>query len=197
MGDFLLTEPATGYKCKAGDMESGPRQSTSLSSVLHGQMHMLPNGGHDGNETEVDVSGNESEAADDDNLFDDEIDDDFFQKEFAAEPALSAPSNGLPLRKRKKRTTNDTAAFELHKLAINTFKEINGHLLVTQTFVIPSNDPQWPQAIWGMKFGQVMRTIRRGFLYADRHTELLELGFSFSYSSRESGWERLKASIIR
>jgi hypothetical protein len=167
MGDFLLTEPATGYKRKAEDMASGPTQSSSSSSGLHGEMHMFPNGGygghggHDGNETEVDDSGNDSEAADDDyypdddNLFDDEIDDDFFQKEFATEPALSAPPNGGPPRKQKKRTVNDAAAFELHKLAINTFKEINGHLLVTQTFVIPSDDPQWPQAIWGMKFGQV------------------------------------------
>ena len=186
-------------KRKAEDLETNQQSCSSPSGHEAATVSHDPHDPHDTHATEVDDSGNETEGDDDENLFDDEFDEDYAQKDFEAESkgAAGAGAGRSKTNKKKKRKISDPGTYELHKLAINAFKAIHGHLLVTQTFVIPTNDPRWPEATWGMKFGQVMRTIRRGFLYADKHPELLEMGFSFTYSSREFGWERLKTAIVR
>uniref|UniRef100_A0AAV1USC8 Helicase-associated domain-containing protein n=1 Tax=Peronospora matthiolae TaxID=2874970 RepID=A0AAV1USC8_9STRA len=45
--------------------------------------------------------------------------------------------------------------------ALTRYKEIEGNLLVPRKFVVPTGDPQWPRATWGLRLGSHVNYLRR------------------------------------
>ena len=72
--------------------------------------------------------------------------------------------------------------FNIAMQALVNFKNLNGHMLVPTRFVVPSETIDWPVETWGLKLGSIVTKIRNGH-YANRHQELLRIGFSFNASA--------------
>ncbi|RHY22457.1 hypothetical protein DYB32_009495 [Aphanomyces invadans] len=45
-------------------------------------------------------------------------------------------------------------------LALETFKNLYGHLRIRNTFVVPDQDPNWPPELWKMKLGYRVHSLR-------------------------------------
>jgi Helicase associated domain len=63
--------------------------------------------------------------------------------------------------------------------ALQVYKDLHGHLLVPQVFVIPTDDPKWPEQIRGLKLGEIVSGIRTKGYYQNYKDELQEMGFCF------------------
>jgi hypothetical protein len=63
--------------------------------------------------------------------------------------------------------------------ALNTHKGLHGDLMVPTTFVVPLDDVAWPEPLWGMKLGILVRNIRKNRCYMKYRPELEEMGFNF------------------
>ncbi|OQR84044.1 Carboxyvinyl-carboxyphosphonate phosphorylmutase, partial [Thraustotheca clavata] len=63
--------------------------------------------------------------------------------------------------------------------ALQTYKKLNGNLLVRNDFFVPLNDPNWPKDTWGLNLGKVVGTLRntKDKMKPDRRIELEKLGF--------------------
>jgi hypothetical protein len=77
--------------------------------------------------------------------------------------------------------------YELGKVALQTYKDLNGDMLVPAIFVVPTNDITWPIETWGMKLGSVVNSIRAGNSHVNKRADLENMGFD--YSPQESGKE--------
>lgn len=78
--------------------------------------------------------------------------------------------------------------FDRVKQAMLKFMEINGPVLVIQRFVIPSDNLEWPEELWGMKLGIVIKNIKYGNAYKDKLDELISLGLvSLLYKKNKEG----------
>ncbi|CAK4718407.1 hypothetical protein LEN26_016231 [Aphanomyces euteiches] len=75
-------------------------------------------------------------------------------------------------------------------LALNTFREIFGHVNVPIAFEIPQEDARWPSKIHGMKLGNVVKSLRfrHSSLSKQRRDALDAIGFV--WSSWESSWHK-------
>ncbi|OQR87468.1 hypothetical protein ACHHYP_08835 [Achlya hypogyna] len=64
-------------------------------------------------------------------------------------------------------------------LGLQTFKRLYGHMKVPKSFQIPERDPQWPQHIWKMQLGWVVKDLRNkeDTMPPERKADLLQLGF--------------------
>jgi hypothetical protein len=69
--------------------------------------------------------------------------------------------------------------WESIRLALNTFKDIHGHMNVPRKYDLPRDDPRWPEQTWGIKLGNVGSVIRIRGCYKSHHDELREMGFVF------------------
>ncbi|KAF0722163.1 hypothetical protein Ae201684P_020151 [Aphanomyces euteiches] len=80
-------------------------------------------------------------------------------------------------------------ARELHRnvilLALKTYKEIYDNLYVPSRFVVPSDDPEWPPELAGMKLGVVVNNLlnRRATTSDELKKGLEELGFEWHRKS--------------
>ncbi len=63
--------------------------------------------------------------------------------------------------------------------ALEAYKEEHGHLDVPQRFVIPHGDVSYPESLWGMKLGAIVRSIRKNNLFGVHKDKLLELGIVY------------------
>jgi hypothetical protein len=81
------------------------------------------------------------------------------------------------------------------KLAFETYKRLNGDLLVPNRFVVPTNDSAWPEELWGMKLGAIVNGIRTGTSYRGRRKELVAMGFDYTSQSVEHGWDNVKLAL--
>jgi hypothetical protein len=70
--------------------------------------------------------------------------------------------------------------YELVKVALQTYKDLNGNMLVSQKFVVPTDDIIWSEETWGMKLGSVVSDIRRGESYVSKSGDLKSIGFDFN-----------------
>ena len=61
---------------------------------------------------------------------------------------------------------------------LTRYKEINGDLLVPQSFKVPTND-DWPESLHGYKLGQLVSRIRYQSAYESKHQILKDMGFIF------------------
>jgi hypothetical protein len=58
------------------------------------------------------------------------------------------------------RSQSRNHGYELIKVGLNTYKDINGDLLVPTKFVVPTGDIIWPEETWGMNLGYVLDCIK-------------------------------------
>jgi hypothetical protein len=62
------------------------------------------------------------------------------------------------------------------KLALETYKALNGDLLVSRLFVVPTEDAQWPSDTWGMKLGSIVANIKNSNHHVDHREEVIAMG---------------------
>lgn len=77
--------------------------------------------------------------------------------------------------------------------ALEAFFEVYGHINVGQYFVVPVNDPQWPQATWGTRLGFIVQNIRsRGDFFPQlmRDSDRLE-EIGFVWNLAEVKWRHM------
>ena len=82
-----------------------------------------------------------------------------------------------------KQADPNATGWEVVKAALLAYKAKHGHVLVPQRFVVPDNDPRWPESTWGVKLGQIVSNIRNKDCYKDNRIELEELGFVFELTA--------------
>jgi hypothetical protein len=46
-------------------------------------------------------------------------------------------------------------------LALTNYADIHGHMRVPQRFIVPTDDPRWPEEMHGIKLGKVVSDLRR------------------------------------
>jgi hypothetical protein len=73
-----------------------------------------------------------------------------------------------------------THKWENVRLALLTFKNLNGHLQVPSKFKVPDDDPRWPEQTRGIHLGTLTSHIRLDGSYAKHHEELRTMGFNFN-----------------
>jgi hypothetical protein len=55
--------------------------------------------------------------------------------------------------------------YDVVKLALLMYKDLNSNMLVPLGFVVPASDLSWPKEIWGMSLGMIVSNIRCGYYY--------------------------------
>ena len=84
--------------------------------------------------------------------------------------------------------------FRYHVRCLSTYKEMYGDTLVKQGYVVPwSKD--WPDEMWGLRLGGLVKTIRSGKQYQNHEKELTALGFVFSRQRHATSWELTKLAL--
>ena len=83
------------------------------------------------------------------------------------------------------------ARYEVAKTALLNYKRLHGDLLVPWKFEVPTKCQEWPKHTWGLNLGFIVGSMRRGS-YADKHEELLELGFDFKRQLVRYGYQATK-----
>ncbi|KAE9121125.1 hypothetical protein PF010_g7227 [Phytophthora fragariae] len=84
--------------------------------------------------------------------------------------------------------------------ALRTYKQLNGHLLVLRSFVVPSGDARWPSVTWGYKLGTAVSDLRtrskgKARLSTEMEEELDKLGFV--YDAYQFRWDRIVLPALR
>lgn len=69
--------------------------------------------------------------------------------------------------------------YDLVKIAILKYKELNGDMLVPSRYSIPAESVNYPREVWGMNLGTVVHDIRRKYSYLEKREELTALGFAY------------------
>ncbi|OQR82363.1 hypothetical protein THRCLA_23213, partial [Thraustotheca clavata] len=85
--------------------------------------------------------------------------------------------------------------WQLKLAALTTYKKLHGNLLIPQKFVVPINDPNWPEETWNLRLGisvAYLRTRRDNLLPEHQH-ELDKL--SFVWSQLEDDWQLKLAAL--
>ena len=87
---------------------------------------------------------------------------------------------GLTFEESKK-IKNSIKRFEMVCKALEVYKKLYGDLLVPQAFIVPINDIEWDEELWGLKLGARVNAIRsQGALVAKdqkRMDKLNDMGF--------------------
>ena len=71
------------------------------------------------------------------------------------------------------------AKYELVKLTLMRFHELNGDFLVPNTFIIPYNSILWPRESWELKLGLIVKRMRNGKEFNDRREDFQNIGFNY------------------
>jgi hypothetical protein len=72
--------------------------------------------------------------------------------------------------------------WEAIKLALETYKTINGHIRVTQSFAIIDEEidlRHWPDSTRGMKLGKIVSNIRNNNHHSEHRDEILDFGIVY------------------
>jgi hypothetical protein len=77
------------------------------------------------------------------------------------------------------RTTNPVDIYEFKRRMLLRYKEIYGNLCVPARFIIPSDDDDWPEEMWGFKLGTAVCHMKYGYSHVDKYDDLLSIGFIF------------------
>jgi hypothetical protein len=84
-------------------------------------------------------------------------------------------------------------SWETVLLALQTFRSINGNLLVPFAYSVPLGDVRWPQELWGIKLGTIVNGIRIRDYYKSHKSELLSMGFVYDKLRNRTCWKKPKA----
>ncbi|RHY28315.1 hypothetical protein DYB25_009611, partial [Aphanomyces astaci] len=83
--------------------------------------------------------------------------------------------------------------FDIKVLALNTYKQLHGHVHVPFEFKVPDTHPSWPPTCWKLKLGRAVHDLRcRGdHLTPERRDVLDALGYVplFVWDSHELNWD--------
>ncbi|KAH9105507.1 hypothetical protein LEN26_014739 [Aphanomyces euteiches] len=81
------------------------------------------------------------------------------------------------------------AKWEKNLLALETYKAIEGNLLVKHRFVVPDQDPAWPKDTWNMKLGVLVANCRKKkeSLPRNIHDALTAMGFVWKVKDQGTG----------
>jgi hypothetical protein len=74
--------------------------------------------------------------------------------------------------------------WEVVKSALDRYKELEGNIRDKRSFVIPSDTPDWPANLWGIKLGSVVHNIRNCGHYHSHRDELEAMGFDYTAQRR-------------
>jgi hypothetical protein len=97
----------------------------------------------------------------------------------------------------EKQTNPNFHGWDKIKLALKTYKVLNGDLLIKALLVVPAEDSQWPSDTCCMKFGSVVARVRRGTLHTDKRDELESISFLFEKQTNPNfyGWDQIKLAL--
>ena len=73
----------------------------------------------------------------------------------------------------------NATGWEVVKAALLAYKAQHGDVLVPKSFVVPSDDPRWPESTWGVKLGRIVDNIRHKGTYKTHKQDLLDMGFVY------------------
>ena len=92
--------------------------------------------------------------------------------------------------------TTLTVPDSLVKVALQRYKELYLNMVVPSKFIIPKDSEEWPEAVRGVKLGNLVMDIRGG-ARKNMHEELLRMGFNFKPQSTGK-WsnENLKRALL-
>ncbi|OQR82272.1 Carboxyvinyl-carboxyphosphonate phosphorylmutase, partial [Thraustotheca clavata] len=85
--------------------------------------------------------------------------------------------------------------YQRYLIALKTYKKLHGNLFVPKRFVVPSDDPKWPEEIWNLKIGASVQRLRSRCekLSPKYLQELDKLGFV--WSQLEDEWQLKLAAL--
>ena len=84
--------------------------------------------------------------------------------------------------------------YNLAVSALLKYKELNDNMMVPCTFIVPSDSHVWPEAIWGLKLGQIVTTIRSGASHAEKRNDLISIGFYFKPT--KTSYELVRMALL-
>ncbi|RHY28379.1 hypothetical protein DYB32_006022 [Aphanomyces invadans] len=81
------------------------------------------------------------------------------------------------------------ANWHVNLLALETYQKVHGNLTVAKAYVVPTEDPQWPKEVWGLKLGNLVRTLRNRASGLSPHKldALNAMGFVWKMRERGAG----------
>ena len=83
------------------------------------------------------------------------------------------------------------------KLALQRYKELHFHSLVPGSFVIPQNNDEWPEAVWGLQLGKIMNEIRDASRKSMRNElETIGLNYNSKSNGKTCNRENLKLALL-
>ena len=78
--------------------------------------------------------------------------------------------------------------------ALMIYRDLHGDMHVPSGFIIPDNIYEWPQDIWGIKLGSVVKNIRSGLYYKNKREDLESIGFC--YAPIHTKYDIAKAALL-
>jgi hypothetical protein len=88
--------------------------------------------------------------------------------------------------------------WDIVKIALETYKKLHGNLSIKRCYVVPSDvdirvpntetptseSTDWPDVLWGLKLGEILRNIKYTGSYNDHRQELIEIGVDYTAKGR-------------
>jgi hypothetical protein len=88
--------------------------------------------------------------------------------------------------------------YDLKRRMLLKYKELHGDMLVPQSFVIPSNDNNWPdEEMWGYKLGRAVSKIRCGHAHKDKRKDLMSIGFVFKKEGTTTDYDLKRRMLLK
>jgi hypothetical protein len=87
--------------------------------------------------------------------------------------------------------------YNLVKVALQTYEDLYGDMLVPGGFVVPANDMIWPEETWDMNLGMVVTDIRRGRSYLDKRADLEGIGFDFHSQRTRYMFKSIQVALVK
>ena len=84
--------------------------------------------------------------------------------------------------------------YELIRMALLHYKELNDDMIIPPRFVVPIDSVKWPDELWGMDLGYIVKRIRGGRIHVDKKNDLLSIGLY--YTAEESEYQLMKSTLI-
>jgi hypothetical protein len=77
------------------------------------------------------------------------------------------------------------------------YNNLNGDMLVPYGFVVPADEITWPEEMWDMKLGTIVKSIRAGTGYSKNRVDLESIGFDFNRQEIGYGYKTIRAALLK
>jgi hypothetical protein len=95
----------------------------------------------------------------------------------------SSHMSGLPPVGIEGRTARSDQHFERVLLALQTYKRLNGDLLIPAAFYVPGDDLEWPKETWNLQLGEILKNLYLGSSYREKSKELSAIGIEIEFKA--------------